>query len=92
MTSYSNTKTQSYLMAALTLALAALMGGTVSAQELTLTGSLTDIGGSPLNESVEIEFRLFPQAENGASLWSETLGVEVRDGEFVAVLEQRLSV
>lgn len=50
--------------------------------EFSFQGRLTDAGGTPLNGSYSITFKLFDASTGGAEIYSETESVTVTDGLF----------
>lgn len=63
-----------------------LLATSVQAQapsQVPFQGLLLDAGGTPVNDSVDLEFELFDALVAGTSLWSEShLGVIVVDGVY----------
>ena len=55
-------------------------------REIAYTGFLTDSTGQALNGTHTISFALYQVESGGASVWSEVLTVQIRDGEFSARL------
>jgi len=50
---------------------------------INFAGTLSDSTGSPLNETVTIQFSIFADSTGGSALWNETqASVEVADGIF----------
>jgi hypothetical protein len=55
-------------------------------QTLTQQGRLFDAKGAPITGQLDITFTLYDAAQNGKSLWTETLTVTLDDGYFSAAL------
>lgn len=45
-------------------------------------GSLGTAAGTPLNETVSVQFKLYDTLTGGSALWSETKSVQVTNGKF----------
>jgi hypothetical protein len=55
-------------------------------QNLSYQGQLTSAAGTPVNNTVNITFRLYSALTGGTQLWSETQSVAVNNGLFNAEL------
>jgi hypothetical protein len=54
---------------------------------ISYQGYLTDLGGNPINDTLEMTFSIYNVASGGTSLWSEThTSVIVTDGQFGVLL------
>jgi microcystin-dependent protein len=49
-------------------------------------GYLTDSSGNPVNDTLDMVFRLYSVESGGSHLWTETQSVEVQDGLFSVLL------
>lgn len=49
-------------------------------------GTLASAGGTPLNATVNIEFKVYDTLTGGTALWSETKSVQVTNGKFAVEL------
>ena len=49
-------------------------------------GYLTDSSGNPVNDTLDMGFRLYNVESGGEALWTETQNVEVQDGLFSVLL------
>ena len=75
------------LMLAAMLGLAADVAVAAAPPTINYQGSLANAGGTPVNGSVVMTFRLYNAASGGAMLWQETqLSVGVTNGNFSAAL------
>lgn len=63
-------------------------GGTALAAEWAypVEGHLTDSEGAPLDELVSAVFRVYPTEDASIAVWSESVTLDVRDGDFVVWL------
>ncbi len=72
------------------LGLLFLIAGSSAAQipqQINYQGYLETSGGSPVNNTLTMTFRLYETAEGGTALWTETQnGIQVADGVFFARL------
>ena len=68
------------------LPLRAPAGGGTSKTTINYQGYLTDSSGNPVNDTLDIVFRLYNVESGGEALWTETQNVEVQDGLFSVLL------
>jgi hypothetical protein len=77
------------LALAAAIALCSPTAGAIEPATLAYQGRLADAGGSPINATLNIAFRLYAVPSGGSPLWSETqTGVEVDGGNLAVELGQ----